>query len=110
MKRTLLVTAVSIAVSLMMAAPAAHADAFTFVADLTQALEVPATGSTATGIAFLALDTVANTMHVDVTFSGLSSGTTASHIHCCGWRELYPCRCLWWARAYFSLVPRQANR
>jgi hypothetical protein len=83
MKRTLLVTAVAIAVSLMMAAPAAHADAFTFVADLTQALEVPATGSAGTGFATVVLDTVANTMHVDVTFSGLSSGTTASHIHCC---------------------------
>ena len=83
MKRTLLVTAVAIAVSLMMSAPAAHADAFTFVADLTQALEVPATGSSATGFATVALDTVANTMHVDVTFSGLSSGTMASHIHCC---------------------------
>lgn len=83
MKRTLLVTAVAIAVSLMMAAPAAHADAFTFVANLTQALEVPATGSSGTGFATVVLDTVANTMQVDVTFNGLSSGTTASHIHCC---------------------------
>ena len=29
------------------------------------------------------LDTTAQTLHVQVTFSGLSSGTTASHIHCC---------------------------
>jgi hypothetical protein len=28
-------------------------------------------------------DTVLNTMQVNVAFSGLSSGTTASHIHCC---------------------------
>src|SRR5205085_2787172 len=29
------------------------------------------------------LDPSAHTLHVDVSFSGLSSGTTASHIHCC---------------------------
>ena len=29
------------------------------------------------------LNTTANTLFVDVTFSGLTSGTTASHIHCC---------------------------
>jgi hypothetical protein len=55
----------------------------TFVADLTQALEVPPTGSPATGTAIIVLDTTANTMHVHVTFSDLTSGTTASHIHCC---------------------------
>jgi len=63
--------------------PVAQAAPITFVADLTQGLEVPPTGSPGTGSATVVLDTMANTMHVDVTFSGLTSGTTASHIHCC---------------------------
>src|SRR5262249_42705640 len=55
----------------------------TFVAALTQGLEVPPTGSAATGSATMILDPVANTLNVQVTFSGLTSGTTAAHIHCC---------------------------
>ena len=68
---------------LTLSTPAARAMPITFVADLTQALEVPPTGSPGTGTAIVVLDTTANTMHVHVTFSGLTSGTTASHIHCC---------------------------
>ncbi|HUO07631.1 MAG TPA: CHRD domain-containing protein [Phycisphaerae bacterium] len=37
--------------------------------------------SPGTGMALVDVDPVANTMHVHVTFSGLTSGTTASHIH-----------------------------
>lgn len=81
--RMLLLMALSITTCLVLAAPAAHADSFTFTANLTGALESPPTSSSGTGFASVVLDTVANTMHVDVTFSGLSSGTTASHIHCC---------------------------
>ena len=40
-------------------------------------------GSPGTGTATVTIDTVANTMEVAVSFSGLTSGTTASHIHCC---------------------------
>lgn len=39
--------------------------------------------STGTGIAFVTLDSLANTMEVNVTFSGLTSGVTGAHIHCC---------------------------
>jgi hypothetical protein len=45
--------------------------------------ESPATGSSGTGFAIVTIDTAAQTMEVNVTFSGLTSGTTASHIHCC---------------------------
>jgi len=45
--------------------------------------ESPPTGSPGTGFAQVTIDTAANTMEVNVTFSGLTSGTTASHIHCC---------------------------
>ena len=63
--------------------PAANADPITLVANLTEALEFPPTGSPGTGQATVLLDTSLNTMEVKVTFSGLKAGTTASHIHCC---------------------------
>jgi hypothetical protein len=83
MKRTLLTAAMAIATSLVLSAPAAYADTITFTATLSGALEVPPTPSTGTGFATVVLNTTANTMFVDVVFSGLTSGTTASHIHCC---------------------------
>src|SRR5712691_11443158 len=69
--------------ALMLASASSYAAPTTFVAGLTGALEVPASGSTATGSAAIVLDPAANTLSVHVTFSGLTSGTTASHIHCC---------------------------
>jgi hypothetical protein len=62
---------------------AAQADPLLFRADLSGANEFPANASPGFGTAFVRLDTVANTMQVDVTFGGLLGGTTASHIHCC---------------------------
>ncbi len=40
-------------------------------------------GSTGSGAAAVTINNVANTMDVMVVFSGLTSGSTASHIHCC---------------------------
>jgi hypothetical protein len=82
MKRTLLITAMAIATSLALA-PNAYADTITFTATLSGALEVPPVASPGTGFTTVVLNTTANTLFVDVTFSGLTSGTTASHIHCC---------------------------
>jgi hypothetical protein len=62
--------------------PAAAA-ILTYDASLNGATEIPGTGSPGTGIAFVTIDTVANTMNVEEIFSGLESTTTASHIHCC---------------------------
>jgi hypothetical protein len=45
--------------------------------------ESPPTGSPGTGVGVVTIDTIANTMTVTETFSGLTSPTTASHIHCC---------------------------
>ena len=45
--------------------------------------ESPPNASTGTGSATVTINTGAQTMKVDVSFSGLSGGTTASHIHCC---------------------------
>jgi hypothetical protein len=54
-----------------------------FTASLTQALEVPPTGSPATGSATVLVNQAASTLGVHVTFSGLTSGTIMAHIHCC---------------------------
>ena len=83
MKRTLLIAALATATSLALSAPAAYADTITFTATLSGALEVPPVPTPGTGFTTVVLNTTANTLFVDVTFSGLTSGTTASHIHCC---------------------------
>src|SRR5262249_13853142 len=71
------------AAALILPVTASYADTITLSADLTGALEIPATPSTRIGHATVILDTRALTMEVQVSFSGLTSGTTASHIHCC---------------------------
>jgi len=55
----------------------------TFEATLTGGAEIPPNSSTATGFTTVVLDPDLHTLHVQFTFSGLSSGTTAAHIHCC---------------------------
>jgi hypothetical protein len=73
----------ALAAVLILPVPASYADTFTLFGNLTGALEVPPTGSPGTGQATILLDTTLNTMEVKVTFSGLTTGTTMSHIHCC---------------------------
>jgi hypothetical protein len=63
--------------------PASHAQNLLFVTKLVGSNEVPPTGSAGTGAAVVVINTAPNTMSVGVNFSGLGSGTTASHIHCC---------------------------
>jgi hypothetical protein len=62
---------------------AAHANPITFVTNLSGANENPPTTSLGTGLATIVLDPVAQTLQVNATFSGLTSNTTAAHIHCC---------------------------
>jgi hypothetical protein len=50
---------------------------------LTGAAEAPPNASSAFGVATVMVDPAANTLHVQVTFAGLSSPNTAAHIHCC---------------------------
>jgi CHRD domain/PEP-CTERM motif len=82
-----LLTAVSASVSLLLSVvlpiPVGWAATTTLVANLTGANEVPPTGSPGIGTATVVLDTTAQTLAVNVLFSGLEAGTTASHIHCC---------------------------
>lgn len=64
----------------LLAASAALAAPITYVATLSGGMESSSPG---TGTAEVIIDTTANTMFVDVVFSGLEAPTTASHIHCC---------------------------
>jgi hypothetical protein len=66
----------------VLAIPAAASPVW-YSASLTGAAENPPSGSTGTGSAVVGYDAVTHMLEVKVTFSGLSSGTTASHIHCC---------------------------
>lgn len=78
-----LVTICAIAASSFAALTTSEAATLTFDASLSGANENPATGSPGTGFAIVTIDDVLQTMEVNVTFSGLSTGDTASHIHCC---------------------------
>jgi CHRD domain len=78
----------SLALMMMMAtltlsAPAAHAIPITFTTSLSGANEVPAVNTPGAGFATVFLDPTANTLQVNATFGGLTSPTTAAHIHCC---------------------------
>ena len=64
-------------------APSANATIINFIADLSGLNEVPVNASPATGFADIHFDTVANTMRVQVDFSGLVAPNSAAHIHCC---------------------------
>jgi CHRD domain/PEP-CTERM motif len=75
--------AASFLLTLVLFVPAGWAATTTLVANLTGASESPPVVSPGTGMATVVLDTTANTMAVNIVFSGLTSGTTASHIHCC---------------------------
>jgi len=83
MKRTLLAAASAIATSIVLLTPRAYADTITLTATLNGATEVPPAASAGSGFATVVLNTTAQTLLVNVAFSGLTGTTTASHIHCC---------------------------
>ena len=62
----------------------AEAAPITYGATLSPGAEnPPVAGSSGTGTAFVTIDTVAHTLRVQATFSGLTGTTMAAHIHCC---------------------------
>jgi CHRD domain/PEP-CTERM motif len=71
------------AAALCVLATQASAAILTYDAALSGPSEFPPNVSPGTGFADVIIDTIANTMRVEVTFSGLLGTTTASHIHCC---------------------------
>ena len=80
---TLLVTALATAMALMLSVPATYAIPMTFVTNLAGANEVPLVASPGTGFSTVVLDPTAQTIQINVTFSGLTSNDVAAHIHCC---------------------------
>jgi hypothetical protein len=80
--RRLLAGVLPLIVLLWTAGPS-QAVPITFVASLNGPSESPPNASPGTGSAIVVFDTVAHTLEVDVTFSGVLGTTTASHIHCC---------------------------
>lgn len=70
-------------VAALLFAGAAAAAPIVYTASLTGAAESPSNASTATGFTQVTLDLVAHSLRVQVSFTGLGSNTTASHIHCC---------------------------
>lgn len=54
-----------------------------YQAPLNGSSESPPTVSPGTGYVIVTVDTIAQTLEVNVTFSGLTAGNTAAHIHCC---------------------------
>jgi hypothetical protein len=65
----------------LLAATAVHAAPITYYVSLSGPAESPPNASPGTGFATVTIDPLAHTLAVDVTFSGLLAGTTASHIH-----------------------------
>jgi hypothetical protein len=80
MKHALKLLAAFLAIGGIQAAQAAPME---FTATLSGANESPPNASPGTGLADVFVDPIAHTLRVIVTFSGLTSGDTASHIHCC---------------------------
>ena|ERR1051326_1676864 len=78
-----LFSAFAFVAAIVLAGPTAHAVPITFVADLSGANENPPTPSAGTGTAFVTIDPALHSMEVQITFSGLTAPTSASHIHCC---------------------------
>jgi hypothetical protein len=60
-----------------------NAATLTFSTTLLGSNEVPPTTSTGTGFVTAVLNTTAQTLELNVSFSGLTSNDTAAHIHCC---------------------------
>lgn len=82
MMRKLLVQLV-VAIGLVGAAGASSATILNYNTNLSGANEVPANGSPGVGMSAISVDTVAHTLSVNLTYSGLTSPATAAHIHCC---------------------------
>src|SRR5690348_5331535 len=86
MSRKLLIGVSAFLLTTVLSAPAGWATVTVLSANLSPANEVPPTMSQGIGTAIVTLDTTAQTLRVQETFSGLvttGTGTTASHIHCC---------------------------
>lgn len=71
----------AVVVALVASAAPAFAVPITFTAVLSGAAEAPSNASPGTGTASVTIDAILHTLQVQVSFSGLVAGSTASHIH-----------------------------
>jgi CHRD domain/PEP-CTERM motif len=69
--------------ALLLLVSATHATPIHFAVTLSGANEVPPVNTPGTGQALVTLDPTAQTLQLNIVFSGLTSNTTAAHIHCC---------------------------
>ena len=69
--------------SSVVATTASWAVPMTYHVDMSGPNESPPNASPGTGSATIVVDGVANTLAINMGFTGLTAGTTASHIHCC---------------------------
>ena len=70
-------------IMLLLGTQAASAGTIIYTGFLSGPNEAPPNASPGTGFALITINTVLQTMEVNVSFSGLLGTTTASHIHCC---------------------------
>jgi hypothetical protein len=70
-------------ISILLLASVCSAAPVTLTGFLTGPNEFPVNSSPGTGFTTVTYDPVTHILTVDVTFSGLTGTTTASHIHCC---------------------------
>jgi len=61
----------------------AQAQTTIYTTMLTGGAEVPPNNSFGSGVATVTVDLANHVMHVQASFTGLSSGVTAAHVHCC---------------------------
>jgi hypothetical protein len=71
------------AAGLMTPLTEASAAPLTFVGHLSGANEIPPAATPGSGQTTVVLDPVANTLQINVSFTGLVAPTSAAHIHCC---------------------------
>lgn len=77
------ITLLAIGFALLVGLPTARAAPVTYTSALAGANENPPAASPGTGSTTVTIDTATHTLHVVSNFSGLTSNTVASHIHCC---------------------------
>ena len=72
-----------LAAALLLLVSVTHAVPINFAVNLSGANEVPPVSPAGTGQALVTLDPTAQTLQLNIVFSGLTSNTVAAHIHCC---------------------------
>lgn len=77
-----LVPALAMAALLVLPA-AAHSTVIVYTAFMDGPSEAPPNASPGTGFVTVTYDSVAQTLDIDATFTGLIGPTTVAHIHCC---------------------------